>query len=192
MELERLRHSYLSENADETEKNIYRAPPNTPSSALEEARLTPSTKKPLITHKNMGFMNQKLAFIVGLAVVGVVVFLLVVLLPLSYAYLDYYEMGFLMSRVGGSVDTSEVYFGGRHYVGVPNTFKTYRADAHLVQLKEIKVYNKEKLEISLSCTLQYFLREEDLKVLHEKYGDSYRPVLETAIMAALKNEASKH
>jgi hypothetical protein len=43
--------------------------------------------------------------------------LLVILLPLSFSYLDFYHYGFLRRRTTGRVNLDRVYEGGRYFVG---------------------------------------------------------------------------
>ena len=47
--------------------------------------------------------------------------LLVILLPLSFGYLDFYHYGFLRRRSTGRVKLDNVYAGGRYFVGPDHT-----------------------------------------------------------------------
>ena len=127
-----------------------------------------------------------------LIVVAIVALLLVILLPMSFSDLDYYEMGFKKSKISGSVDTSRVYTGGRHFLGVSDTFKVFKADAHILEFEELSIYNEEKIEVKMACSLQYFLRKEDLKLLHDRFDVNYQPVLSKTAASAIKNQASKY
>jgi hypothetical protein len=49
------------------------------------------------------------------ASIGII--LLVILLPLSFSYLDYYHYGFLRRRTTGRVNLNPVYEVGRYFVG---------------------------------------------------------------------------
>lgn len=53
------------------------------------------------------------------AIIGSVVgiLLLVILLPISFSYLDYYHYGLLRRRTTGRVNLNRVYEGGRYLVG---------------------------------------------------------------------------
>ena len=48
----------------------------------------------------------------GLIVLGVACLLVVILVPMSFGDLEYYEMGFTRNKATGEVDTSKVYYGG--------------------------------------------------------------------------------
>jgi hypothetical protein len=43
--------------------------------------------------------------------------LLVILLPISFSYLDFYDYGFLRRRTSGRVNLDRVYKGGRYFIG---------------------------------------------------------------------------
>ena len=45
------------------------------------------------------------------------ILLLVILLPISFSYLDFYHYGFLRRHTTGRVNLHPVYEGGRHFVG---------------------------------------------------------------------------
>lgn len=129
-------------------------------------------------------------FFIGL--IAIATLLLVILLPLSYSDLEYYEMGFTKSKTTGSVDTSKVYFGGRHFVGVTTTFKTFRKDVHNEKFDRLTIYNKEKIEVTMTCSVQYELRSEDLALLHDTYDVAYKPIIRSTVLAAIKGEANKY
>ena len=49
------------------------------------------------------------------SVIGIL--LLVILLPISFSYLDYYHYGLIRRRTTGRVNLDRVYEGGRYLVG---------------------------------------------------------------------------
>ena len=49
-------------------------------------------------------------------------------------------MGFAKSKTTGNVDTSEVYTGGRRWIGPDKTFKIFNADAHTISLTNVAVF----------------------------------------------------
>jgi len=113
----------------------------------------------------------------GIIILGVGALLLIVLLPMSFGYLDFYEYGFAKRRSTGSVDTSTVYAGGRHFIGPDHIFKEFYAAAQFVQYGHINIYTSDNLEVSISVELQYFLIQEDLKLLHDNYDLKYQSVI---------------
>ncbi|XP_045168927.2 uncharacterized protein LOC123531754 [Mercenaria mercenaria] len=134
----------------------------------------------------MGENNNKCLYcVIGtLVVIGVI--LLVIILPLSFVTLEYYEYGFAKARSTGTVDTSTVYSGGKHFLGPNYEFKKFKADAHYLDLKEIRVFTADKLEVSITAHAQYFLRQDELPLLHDAYDIYYEDVMKTSAVDALK------
>jgi len=124
-------------------------------------------------------------------VLVVVAAAIVILIPLSFSDLHYYEMGFSRNKFSGSVDTSKVYTGGRYFLGLANEFKKFRADMHYERFEKVSIFNKEKLEVLFSCSLLYKLRPDHLKKLHDTYDLEYKPVIRSTTLAALKGIATR-
>ncbi|XP_022104456.1 uncharacterized protein LOC110986673 [Acanthaster planci] len=133
-------------------------------------------------------MSGVVKCVVGVAVTVVV--LILILVPVSFHGVEYYEMGFVRRRTSGAVDTSYVYQAGNHYIGLDAEFKVFKADAHMVTLESISVFTKERLEVKLDCNFQYFLRPEDLKLLHDTYDLQYEETLQNSAVDALKGATS--
>jgi len=131
---------------------------------------------------------QQRGKLVPLFVVVAIVFISV--LCSSYSDLHYYEMGFSRNKLNGKTDSSKVYSSGRHWIGPSHSFKVFKADAHIEYFKELAVFNKEKMEIHITCSLQYFLRKEDLSRLYRKYGVAYKAIMRSTILAAIRNNAA--
>ena len=102
------------------------------------------------------------------------------------------QMGFAKRKSTGTVDRSKVYMGGRHFVGVDYTFKKFKADAHIEVFQKMEFFNKEKLSVTMTFALQYFLIPEELKSLHDSYDLGYRPILRNTVKAAIKDAATKY
>eukprot|EP00794_Sanderia_malayensis_P017302 gene17302-19034_t len=117
--------------------------------------------------------------------------LMVILIPMSFSDLEYYEMGFKQRRSTGTVDRSKVYYGGRHYIGVDYKFKKFKLSVHLEAFNKISIFNKDKLEVSMTCSLQYVLLPDELQSLHDSYDLDYAPVLRTTAQEAIKNAATQ-
>lgn len=100
-------------------------------------------------------------------------------------------MGFTRNKATGAVDTTKVYFGGRHFVGVMSEFKVFKTTQFTKQYNNIAVFNKEKMQIIISCSLQFTLRPEDLKPLHDTYDVRYEPVIYVTARAAIKGAATQ-
>lgn len=128
-------------------------------------------------------------------VVGVSLLLVVILVPLSFSYVDYYEYGLLRTKATGKVDTSRVYSRGRYYKGVTKDFLKYQADAHYEALNELSVFSTGEsadsvgLAFSIDVDFTFLLKEDEVGLLHQELASSYRGVVVSRARDAIKNEA---
>lgn len=131
-------------------------------------------------------MSNKPAIGAGLILAGIAALLLIILLPMSFSYLDFYEYGFSRRRTTGKVDTSHVYAGGRHFIGPDHEFKEFYAAAQFVYFGHIPIFTTDNLQVSISIELQYFLIKEDLKLLHDTFDIRYQSIVVGNAKDALK------
>lgn len=130
--------------------------------------------------------------ILGAIVIGIIgAILLVILLPMSFSYLDFYEYGFARRRTTGNVDTKRVYAGGRHFIGPDFEFKEFYAAAQFVSFLHIPIFTTDNLEVKITAELQYFLIKEDLKLLHDAYDVFYQSIVVNNAKDAIKNSITK-
>lgn len=129
--------------------------------------------------------------------IGVVVFLaLVVLLPLSFSYVEYYEYGLNQRRSTSKVSTKRVYGRGRYLTGPDHQFLKYQADAHVVRLDALSVFSNAVsddsigLEFLVDVDLTYFLRQEEVGTLYRELGRSYNAVVVARARDAIKNTSA--
>lgn len=114
-----------------------------------------------------------------------------ILIPLSFKSLEYDQYGFKKQKSTGTVDTSEVYAVGNHFIGPDYEFKTFKATAHMFAY-QFSVFTKDKLTIRISVYFQYFLRREHLAMLHKFYDVKYESTVNNQAMAALKIETPRY
>ncbi|XP_045167398.2 uncharacterized protein LOC123530708 [Mercenaria mercenaria] len=129
--------------------------------------------------------NQCLFIIIG-GIVGAVALVLVIVLPMSFVTLEYHEYGFRRQKSTGWVDTSKVYSGGKHFLGPDYEFKTFKADAQYLNLHNIRVFTRDKLEVSVTAHAQYFIRKDELPLLHAAYDIYYEDVMRSSAVDAVK------
>ncbi|CAF2065989.1 unnamed protein product [Rotaria magnacalcarata] len=119
------------------------------------------------------------------------VLLLVILLPISFSYLDYYHYGFLRRHTTGRVNLDRVYEGGRYLVGPDYHFKKFKATAHHVNFNRISVFTTDNLEVHLTITFQFFLIRDDLPLLHAAYDIYYEPIIVSNAKEAIISTCSR-
>ncbi|KAJ8019937.1 hypothetical protein HOLleu_41726 [Holothuria leucospilota] len=135
--------------------------------------------------------EQKQITFFALVVFGIAALLLVILLPRSFKGVAFNEYAFKRRKASGKVDTSRVYTGGRYYIGITFAFKTFPADAHFVELYDLEVFTSDRLEVKLDCSFQYFLRYEDLQLLHDTFDLRYEDIMRTNAIDALKSAVTQ-
>ena len=101
-------------------------------------------------------------------------------------------MGLIKHKATGKVDASKTYLGGRHYVGVMSVFKVFRADLHTVDFNKFTIFNKEKIQVSMTVSFQYSIRQEDLGLLHDTYNTNYDSVVQATVLSAIKTAATSY
>jgi len=133
------------------------------------------------------------AFCLGL--VGLL--LLVILLPLSFSYVDYYDYGLVQRKSTGSVDITEVYSNGRYALGPDKRFIKYQADAHLESFEGLGVFSAAQSNVSIGLAFQvdvdftFFLIKEEIGQVHKEQASNYRGVILSRAEEAIKNIAAK-
>jgi len=124
--------------------------------------------------------------------------LLVILLPLTFSYIEYFEYGLIQRATTGAVDTSEVYATGRYALGPDRHFIKYQADAHLETFDEMGVFSastsKESvgLEFQVDVAFTFFLIQEEIGVVHKELASNYRAIILSRAQEAIKNSAANN
>ena len=122
--------------------------------------------------------------------------LMVILLPLSFSYVEYHQYGLKQRKSTGTVDVTKVYDSGRYAIGPDYKFLTYQADAHVLDLDELSVFsasggdNSIGLEFVLDVHLTYTLQKDKIGEMHKSMATSYRTIIASRAKDAIKNRAS--
>lgn len=129
-----------------------------------------------------------------LGATGLLLFL--ILVPLSFKGVEYYEYGFKVRASTGKVDMSKVYGPGNHFVGPDYQFKKFQSDAHIRRYDALSVFSKGTnesvgLEFKLDITYAYRLRKAELVALHNELERQYEGVVDSRARDGIKNEAVK-
>lgn len=144
----------------------------------------------VVTGGMQGYQKCLLIFL------GIGLLTMVIVLPLSFSGVEYYELGIRKQKSTGNIKLDKVYTGGRHLIGPDYTFKKFEATVHYEELKKIATFTKGTADslgvaVEITCAMQYFLRPEDLKDLHQQYDLYYKPVVRTTANAAIKGRAAE-
>lgn len=123
-----------------------------------------------------------------LGIIGLVLFL--GLFPASFVYVEYHEMALLKNKVTGSVDRDTVYYTGCYVLGPDKEFITYPISANTIS-QTTEVFTVDRLSISISYYLQYYIRGSELGELHREYELEYDGILQTVITSEIKNNVGQ-
>jgi len=119
--------------------------------------------------------SRRLAFaVIGLSTVAAL--LLVILLPLSFSYLNPTQLGLAQTRATGSVSTDRAYSFGRHWLGVTKTFYVFPASAQQVT----------QTAAGISYTFFYVLQPARLPDLYRQFGRGFDSVVRARAAAAVQ------
>lgn len=121
--------------------------------------------------------------------------LTVILVPLTFSYVEYYEYGLVQRKTTGSVYTDVVYARGRYNLGPDYKFLKYQADAHVENLNEVSVFSAGQtnssigLEFKIDVFFTFLLKQDEVGLLHEDFALSYRDNVVSRTKEAIKNAA---
>jgi hypothetical protein len=120
-------------------------------------------------------------------------FLTVILVPLSFERIEYYEAGIKSRSSTGTVYRDEIYSSGNHFIGPDYTFKKFPVSV-LGFNQAVAVWTKSGgndagATLTLDISFQYKLKAADLGKLYAKVAQSYEPLVVTYALDAIKNTA---
>jgi len=140
-------------------------------------------------------MENATACLICSCFVGIM--LILILVPLSFSYVDYYDYGLVQRKSTGSVDTNQVYTNGRYMLGPDRHFIKYQADAHLESFEELSVFSATTSNVSIGLAFQvdidytFFLKKDEIGLVHQELAADYRNVILSRAEEAIKNIAAE-
>jgi len=122
---------------------------------------------------------------------GLGLLLLVILLPLSFTYVDYNEIAFKKSTTDNKVDTTRSYHTGRYFWGLTTTAVRFPSVYQHISYRnnDLLVFSKQGLEFALECDVFYKLEEAELPAIFSEFGLAFSSRLFDAVKASIKNTA---
>lgn len=130
------------------------------------------------------------------SLLGIGFLLIVILVPLSYSYCEYYDYALVQTKTTGTVDVNSVFTRGRYNLGPTKSFLVYQADAHLEKLDDLSVFSAGGTNSSIGLSFKvdvsftFLLMQDQIGVLHSESASSYRAVIKSRTVEAIRNEAS--
>jgi hypothetical protein len=128
------------------------------------------------TRQQNNNVNLKLT-IIWLSVISLSIFLLCVLLPLSFVYIEYNEMAFDRNKFG-TVDTSVVKTQGMHYLSLTHELVKFPTTFNKISfLKEkntaLTIFTQDGYQITIEIQFYYRLLPNNLKKVYSVYSMNY-------------------
>merc|ERR1711939_218730 len=102
--------------------------------------------------------------------------LTLILVPMAFEKIEYYEAGLLQQKSTGEIDMSEVWGAGNYFIGPDFEFKTFPVSLLLFD-QRVSVWSKSGgsdagATLNLDISFQYRIRQPDIGKLYKKVAMS--------------------
>jgi len=119
--------------------------------------------------------------------------LTIILIPMSFSKIEYYEAGLRQQKSSGRLSYDKVYDAGNYMIGPDFEFKKFPINLQLFN-QRVAVWSKSGGDdagatINLDISFQYRIRSADIPQLYQKVAMSYEPLVVTYALDAIKNTA---
>lgn len=119
---------------------------------------------------------------------------IVIMVPLSFSYVDKNKLAFKKNTASNSVDLSKVYTPGRYFWGLghnsvqfPSTLQRIALDGK--GLPRLSIFTDGGQTMTLSCILFYQINASTLANVYRKFGLSYHNQIVAIAQAEIRNVA---
>lgn len=134
---------------------------------------------------------------IGVVCGGAVFLLFIILLPMSFAGCEYYEVCLKKRRSTSKVDTSQIYEPGNHFLGPDYFFLPFPKSAQHFTLDDLSIWSLSNAEtgdagvaLHIDVSFQYQLRPESVPELFRDVGVAYEGPIRNYAIEALKTNAT--
>ena len=134
-------------------------------------------------------MEWKSQHTVGACCSGVILFVGMILLIVSFQYVEYNEYAFRRQKSVNKVKTNHVYKNGRYLWGPDYDLITFPRDYQRIDFNNISVSDAEEKTLYLDVSIYYLIRRKDLKLLYSKFGTGYDSTIQSKTLSVVKNTA---
>jgi len=120
------------------------------------------------------------------------VILVVILVPLSFSYVDYDELAFRRNTLSNFVDQDEVFHNGRYFWGLTSRPLTFPSIFQRFEYRgtDLEVFSAGGLAFMLDVDLYYRLNPSDLSNIFTDFGTEYDSRIRDEAIASIKNTAT--
>jgi len=122
------------------------------------------------------------------------IFIIILLVPLSFSYVDYDKNAFKKNTMTNKVNTDDVYTNGRYFWGINYRPVTFPRFYNKIELRgnDILIFSDNGLEFSIECDLFYKLDPGNLSNIFTKFGNNYHSRIVDEIKASIKNTGPQY
>ena len=119
--------------------------------------------------------------------------LTVILVPLTYSKLEYFQHGIVQQKSTSKVDRTAVYGSGSHPIGPDYQFKIFETNA-LNFDDSVAVWTKATGDnagatLTMDVSFQYRIDEKRIGALYDQIGTDYEPMIRSYAIDAIRNTA---
>ncbi len=134
------------------------------------------------------FLNSPCAWV--LLAIGVL--LIIILVPLSFVPVEYNEYAFKMDTFTKTVDWTQSYTNGNHFLGLKyDGFKFDRA-AERVELSDTSVIPSSGLEFFVDIVFYYRLDRKTIPLVFRNFGYNYNDQVVRIALGVIKNKTPQY
>eukprot|EP01010_Urceolus_cornutus_P004878 NODE_808_length_1325_cov_265.923197_g613_i0.p1 GENE.NODE_808_length_1325_cov_265.923197_g613_i0~~NODE_808_length_1325_cov_265.923197_g613_i0.p1 ORF type:complete len:329 (+),score=86.33 NODE_808_length_1325_cov_265.923197_g613_i0:80-988(+) len=127
----------------------------------------------------------------GICSLATGVLLVLILVPISFQYVDRNQMAFKKNTVSNKIDTETVFPPGRYFWGVGHSVVSFPSTYQHVE-NSLIVFTTTGMEIVISFTFQYKLKRDQLHRLFYAYGMEYDKQILNVARTAVRNAAIQY
>ena len=119
--------------------------------------------------------------------------LTVILVPLTYSKLEYFQHGIVQQKSTSKVDRTAVYGSGSHPIGPDYQFKIFETNA-LNFDDSVAVWTKATGDnagatLTMDVSFQYRIDDRMIGALYDQIGTDYEPMIRSYAIDAIRNTA---
>lgn len=126
---------------------------------------------------------------IGLTCGGLILFVGMIILIVSFHYVEYNEYVFKKYDTGNTVYTNKVYENGRYVWGPAHSKISFPRDYQRIDFEDLSVADSDGKELLLDVSIYYLVRKLDLKRLYSKFGTGFYSTVKSKTESIIKNTA---
>lgn len=120
---------------------------------------------------------------------GIVLFVGMILLIVSFTYVEYNEYAFKRIKSSNKVNTNRVYKNGRYLWGPDADTITFNRDYQRIDYEDLSVSDAEGKGFYMDASFFYKVKRKNLKELYSKFGTSFHSTIKSKAQSTIKNTA---